>query len=131
MGMKSLLFVAALVAAASLAAPASSSEPPASHYIVVLEDAANSRAVAREHVRTAGAEVSHVYGHALKGYAARLTPTSLAAVRADARVRYVSPDGEARIDAQTLPTGIDRIDGELSSTLAGNGSGSVDVDVAV
>jgi subtilisin family serine protease len=35
------------------------------------------------------------------------------------------------IDQQTLPTGIDRIDGELSSTASGNGSGSVDVDVAV
>ena len=35
------------------------------------------------------------------------------------------------IDAQTLPTGIDRIDGELSSTASGNGSGSVGVDVAV
>ena len=33
---------------------------------------------------------------------------------------------------QTLPTGIDRVDGELSSTLAGNGGGvDVNVDVAV
>jgi subtilisin family serine protease len=30
-----------------------------------------------------------------------------------------------------LPTGVDRIDGELSSTVAGNGTGSVDVDVVV
>jgi subtilisin len=36
-----------------------------------------------------------------------------------------------RIAAQTLPTGINRIDGELSSTVSGNGSGSVNVDVAV
>jgi subtilisin len=35
------------------------------------------------------------------------------------------------IAAQTLPTGINRIDGELSSTVSGNGSGSVSVDVAV
>ena len=49
----------------------------------------------------------------------------------DARVEYVSIDRAVRIAAQTLPTGIDRIDGELSSTVSGNGSGSVGVDVAV
>jgi subtilisin len=128
--MKPLVFAAALVAAAVVAAPASS-EPPASSYIVVLADGANSPAVARAHARSAGAEVSHVYRHALTGYAARLTAAALAAVRADARVRYVTPDREVRLAAQMLPTGVDRIDGDVSSTLAGNGSGSVDVDVAV
>jgi subtilisin len=43
----------------------------------------------------------------------------------------VTSDREVRLAAQVLPTGVDRIDGELSSTLAGNGSGSVNVDVAV
>lgn len=33
--------------------------------------------------------------------------------------------------AQTLPTGVNRIEGDKSSTLAGNGSGSVNVGVAV
>ena len=128
--MKALLFVAALVAAAALPGPAASG-PAASPYIVVLADDASSQGVAREHARTAGAEVSHVYRHALRGYAARLTPAGLAAVRSDARVRYVAPDGEVRLEAQVLPTGIDRIDAEVSSTLAGNGSGSVNVNVAV
>jgi subtilisin len=128
--MKPLLFVGALVVAAALAGPASSG-PPASPYIVVLADGANSRAVANEHTRSAGAEVSHVYGHAVKGYAARLTPAGLAAVRADARVRYATPDREVQLDAQELPTGVDRIDADVSSTLAGNGSGSVNVNVAV
>jgi hypothetical protein len=35
------------------------------------------------------------------------------------------------VDAQVLPTGVDRVDGELSSTVSGNGSGSVDVDIAI
>jgi subtilisin len=128
--MKALLFVAVVAVAAFVAAPASS-EPPASPYVVVLVDGANSRAVARDHARSAGAEISHFYGHALAGYAARLTPAGLAAVRSDARVRYVTPDRQLGLAAQVLPTGVDRIDGELSSTLAGNGSGSVDADVAV
>lgn len=65
--MKPLLFVAALVAAAAVLAAPASSEPPASSYIVVLADGANSQAVARAHARTASAEVSHVYRHALRG----------------------------------------------------------------
>jgi subtilisin len=128
--MRALLFVAAVAVAALVAAPASS-KPPVDPYIVVLADGANSGAVARDHARRAGAEVSHVYGHALAGYAARLTPAGLGVVRSDPRVRYVTPDRQVRLAAQVLPTGVDRIDGELSSTVAGNGSGSVDVDVAV
>ncbi len=101
-------------------------------YIVVLKSGADSRAVARDHARTAGAEVEFVYAHALRGYAARLSATGLARVRADARVAYVSADRVARAVAQTLPTGIDRIDGERSSTASGNGSGAVtNVAVAV
>ena len=124
--MKPLLFVAALVAAAVLPGTASS-EPPSAPYIVVLADGASPQAVAREHARTAGADVSHVYGHALRGYAARLTPAGVAAVRSDPRVEYVTADREVRLVAQVLPTGVDRIDGELSSTAAGDGSGSVNV----
>jgi subtilisin family serine protease len=128
--MKPLLFVAALVAAAALPGPAASG-PAASPYIVVVADGASSQSVAREHARTADADVSHIYAHALRGYAARLTPAGLAAVRSDARVRYVTPDREVRLSAQVLPTGVDRIDADVSSTLAGDGSGSVNVNVAV
>jgi subtilisin len=51
-------------------------------------------------------------------------------VRSDSRVNYVAADRDVSIAAQTLPTGINRIDGELSTTVSGNGSGSVNVDVA-
>jgi subtilisin len=40
-------------------------------------------------------------------------------------------DQTVSADAQTLPTGINRIDGELSSTISGNGSGAVNADVAI
>src|SRR4029453_2735503 len=33
--------------------------------------------------------------------------------------------------AQSLPTGVDRIQGDVSSTVSGDGAGSVDLDVAV
>ena len=41
------------------------------------------------------------------------------------------PDREVHLAAQTLPTGINRVDGERSSTVSGNGSGSVNVDIAI
>ena len=56
---------------------------------------------------------------------------ALDTVKADSRVAFVSPDREVHITAQALPTGINRIDADTSSTLAGNGSGSVNINVAV
>ncbi|MFN2390063.1 MAG: S8 family serine peptidase [Actinomycetota bacterium] len=101
------------------------------HYIVVLHDTADADSTAQEHARRFGANVSHVYRHALHGYAARLSDQAVARISSDARVQWVEPDRVVTLAAQTLPTGINRIDGELSSTVSGDGSGSVNVDVAV
>ena len=124
-----------LIAASTIALVAPATAAPsaaASRWIVVLDDSAGDpQAVANEHARGHGAAIGHVYRHAIHGYAATMTPAAAARVAADPRVALVSPDGEVSIDAQTLPTGINRIDGELSSTVSGNGSGSVNVDVAV
>jgi subtilisin len=43
----------------------------------------------------------------------------------------VVADRAVHLAAQTLPTGINRVDGERSSTVSGNGSGSVNVDIAI
>ena len=100
-------------------------------WIVTLVEGSSPRAVAADHASEHAAVVLHVYEHALSGYAARMSETAAARVAADPRVASVEPDREVAIAAQPVPTGIDRIDGELSSTLAGNGSGAVNVDVAV
>lgn len=85
----------------------------------------DSAEVASEHSRRHGASVGFVYGHALKGYSATIPSERVAALRADSRVDYVVPDGVASAVAQTLPWGIDRVNADASSTLAGNGSGAV------
>jgi subtilisin family serine protease len=103
----------------------------AGRYIVVLKDGSATGSVAAYHEGFAGVDVDARYTHALDGYAATLTTSALAAVKADARVDFVSPDRRVRAAAQSLPTGINRIDGELSSTASGNGSGAVNVNVAV
>jgi subtilisin len=105
-------------------------------YIVVAKPGVDAAALARDHARADGAVVSHVYRHALRGYAAELSTQGVATVRADGRVAYVAEDRVVEADApapgaQVLPTGIDRIDGEVSSTQSGNGSGAVNINVAV
>jgi subtilisin family serine protease len=103
----------------------------AGQYIVVLEDGANARSVAASHARSADVDVLRVYEHALKGYTARLSERALERVRADARVLFVSADRTVTATAQTLPTGVNRIEGDQSSTKSGDGSGSVNVAVAI
>jgi subtilisin family serine protease len=103
-----------------------------SGYVVVLKGAAGAAgAQARRAAGLYGARVGHVYRHALSGYSATLTAAGLAALRADPAVAAVVPDATLRIQAQQLPTGIDRIDGELSSSRSGDGTGAVNADVAV
>ncbi|HWC25784.1 MAG TPA: S8 family serine peptidase [Solirubrobacteraceae bacterium] len=104
--------------------------PIAGSYIVTLSSG-DPGSVAAEHARREGASVEHVYRHALRGYAARMSETAARRIAADPRVQSVVVDQTVSIAAQTLPTGINRIDGELSATASGNGSGAVGVDVAI
>jgi subtilisin len=126
---KRLACALAATACAAAAAPAAAS---AASYIVVAKDGvADPGALAREHGRAHAAQVSHVYGHALRGYAAAMSAQSAARVAADPRVEFVEPDRAVSASAQAVPTGINRVDAELSSTVAGDGTGSVNVDVAI
>jgi subtilisin family serine protease len=126
MSKRILIPLVVLLLGATFAAPAG-----AARYVVVLDEGVDPDAVAAYHEGFAGVTVVHRYRHALNGYAAEVTPTALAALRADSRVDFVSADRVMRATAQALPTGINRIDGELSSTASGNGAGSVNVNVAV
>ncbi len=130
MGTRLLLLVAVLTAALAFAGTAFAGKI-SGQYIVVLKSGYDGRAVARDHARSAGADVLYTYRAALNGYAARLTPAGLVAVRSDLRVAFVSPDRTVHAFAQTLPTGVNRIQGDVSSTASGNGSGTVGAPVAV
>jgi subtilisin family serine protease len=67
----------------------------------------------------------HVYSAALRGFSARLTARQIAVLEDDPNVASIEPDGEMFAIAQTLPWGINRVDADLSSTIAGNGSGAI------
>jgi subtilisin len=138
----SLVIAGAVHSSTALAAP-SAAIPD--QYIVVFKDSVpdapgKARALAAQH----GLALRHAYSYALKGFAAVIPAAHLAAVQANPDVAAVVADEVVSLGPisakakpgggggpQQLPTGIDRIDGELSSTISGNGSGSVNVDVAV
>lgn len=101
-------------------------------YIVVLKSDANARKVAEVHSRGLGAEVTSIYEHALHGYAAKIPSARLSEVEADPRVQFVQQDRTAVAFEQTMPTGVNRIDGELSPTAKIGGSDErVNATVAV
>jgi subtilisin len=101
-------------------------------FIVVLEDDVSSpRSVADSHARRYGAAVTNVYSHALNGYAAKVPEQGIRGIRNDPRVAFVEKDSVEHAAVQNLPTGINRIEGDLSSTIAGNGLGTVNADIAV
>jgi subtilisin len=109
--------IAALLAVAAVTAAPAAAEPPRSSYIVVLRDSVPSAAAETAHLeRVHGFRSEHVYGHALKGFSARLGERQLARVKADPDVAFVSPDREVQIAAQvpllpgdTAPSGVRRI----------------------
>ena len=129
---RALAVLLAVGAVGAAAQPASATTPISGQYVVVLKGNADQAAVVAEHRRSANARVLGSYGHALKGYAARLSDADLRKVKADPRVDYVVQVQYGHpTEAQTLPPGIDRIDADLSSARAGDGSGAVDAEIAV
>ncbi|HVM36510.1 MAG TPA: S8 family peptidase [Actinomycetota bacterium] len=128
---KRVVAACALVLFAVALVPVAHAGGKASYIVVLKESVQNPGAVAREHADEHAAEIQFVYEHSIKGYAAVVPQARLDAVKSDERVAYVSEDRPVSLAAQSLPTGINRIDGEVSSTAAGDGAGSVDVDIAV
>lgn len=131
------VLAAAVLMLAAIALPAGAEPPSAGRgtipgaWIVLLNDTAAPDKVSAEHARKHGAQVDHTYRYALNGYAARMSDQAAARVAQDPRVRSVERDHVVTAFAQSTPTGINRVDGELSSTVSGNGGGVADVDVAV
>ena len=101
----------------------------AERYIVVFKDEAVAKPgqAASALARRDNLEVGFVYRHALEGFSAVIPQTKLDEVRADSRVKYIEHDGKMHAFAQTLPWGINKIDADLSSTRAGDGSGAVTI----
>jgi subtilisin len=128
---KLICALSAGLSAAALAvgpAQAAGSQPS----IVVFERGVAAGAASERLAERFGFEVGHVYRHALRGFSARVSTSAAEALERNPLVDYVQRDRRVSIAAQTLPTGIDRIDAELSPTAAIDGVDQrVNADVAV
>ena len=123
---RTVLLAVALTALTSLLVlPAQGSGPASDRYIVVLKQAGDSQAVANLHSARYGAAVDHVWSQALHGYAAVIPNDRVAALRADQNVSYVVADGVAHTQDQTIPWGISKVGANVSSTMAGDHTGSI------
>ncbi|WP_269436056.1 S8 family serine peptidase [Saccharothrix sp. NRRL B-16348] len=119
---------AAVLLAAVLPSASANAEAPTSGYIVLLADGVDVSTMAAQH----GDAVGHLYRSAVRGYSTHMSTADAERLARDPRVVLVQPDGVVSIAAQTMPTGIDRVDAELSPTAAIDGVDTrVDVDVAV
>ncbi|HEV8115039.1 MAG TPA: S8 family serine peptidase, partial [Acidimicrobiales bacterium] len=98
-------------AAAPTAPPAGAQGAERASFIVTLRPGADAAATAAEW-RGRGAEISHVYSHALSGFATRAGADLAEQLRGDGRVQRVERDGPVRASGtQASPTwGLDRID---------------------
>jgi len=123
--------VAALMAC--LFAPAALAAPPATKpYIVVLEDdVAHPANVAHRHEGNRDIDVGHIYGVAIKGYSADLTPGQLKAIEQDPNVDYVERDGV--IHPAFIGSQVKRVFADKNPRLAINETNDVaiDADIAI
>ena len=126
------LTAALVLPAASTTAQTATIQVVPNRYIVVLKPAGLSAAsVAASYDARPGVEVTQVYTTAISGFAAELDPSAARTLMTDPSVQGVFPDVISRGAAQTRPVGIDRVDADQNLVVAGNNTGSVDVDIAV
>ncbi len=100
--------------------------------VVTLADgvgSANAAAVAKAH----RADLGFVYSHALQGFSAEIPSARLNGLERDPRVASVELDQEFTIAAQTVPSGIQRIDADTNAAIDIDGVDDlrVDVDIAI
>ncbi|WP_248963900.1 S8 family peptidase [Sphaerisporangium perillae] len=128
-----VLFASSLALAATPATAAFAAAPdPVGDYIVVLKAGTDPSSLADTQARSRGGAVAKIFSHALQGYSAKMSASAASAIAGDSRVLWVQPDRAVSISAQTVPTGVNRADAELSPTAKINGVDErVGVDVAV
>jgi len=84
-------------------------------YIVVLQPSVNVAVYAPLLDRRDGVDLEQVFPTSVNGLHARLTATAFESLARDPRVLFVAPNRRFTATAQTLPAGVDRIDGEQTS----------------
>lgn len=104
----------------------------ADRYIVLLRDGSDVDGAIGRLSRGLAIRPDHAYRHAVRGFSAHLNAHQLAEVKADPSVALVEADRAVQLESQTLPTGVDRVDADLSPTAKIDGLDErVDADIAI
>lgn len=104
----------------------------ADRYIVLFRDGVDADGEIGRLSRGLDIRPDHAYNSTVRGFSARLNAHQLAVVEADPSVALVEADRVVQLEAQTLPTGVDRIDADLSPTARIDGlDEGVDADIAI
>ena len=119
-----LLVCILLLAAVAPYVPASAA-PEVGRYVVSLKKDRNPQVTASQHRARYGAKADRYYTSAIKGYSAMIPNHRVDELRADPSVISVTKNYTFRAAAQTLPTGVDRVQADI---VPGTGEG---VQVAV
>lgn len=94
----------------------------ADRYVVVFKDLPEAASeVAREAARH---HAVHRYQAVFNGFAAELSPQALAALQKHPLVQAIEPEFEVRLVADSVPTGVDRVDAELAHVAGAMGIGA-------
>ena len=130
-------------AAADPAAPDTTATPAASaapdgqpdatgRYIVMLRTGTDTAAAVAKAGKRDGVKADRSYGKALRGFAAKLDKHQKADLLADPNVVAVVPDEVIQLTAQTVPTGVRRVNDLVNPIAKIDGTDvRVDADVAI
>jgi subtilisin len=104
----------------------------ADRYIVLLREGSDVDGTIGRLSRRVGIRPDHAYRNAVRGFSAHLDARQLADVKADPSVALVEADRVVQLESQTLPTGVDRVDADLSPAAKIDGLDErVDADIAI
>lgn len=114
-----------------VAAPPATGRPDATgRYIVMLRSGVDTTAEVKR-AKGHGLKVDRTFARAVHGFSAKLDTKQERDLRADPNVLAVVPDGVIQL-AQTIPTGVSRVGGQVSDVADIDGSDQrVDADVAI
>ena len=127
-----LVLSIAMQPALANAAPNQKANKIQGQYIIVLSDDSDL-ASETEKAKSKGAEIIHEYKYAIKGFAVKVQNDKVLEMikKNNPSISYIEPDYEVQAFAQVIPSGINRVDADLSSTKSGDGQNSINVDIAI
>jgi len=129
-GVAFFTMVAALCWSTFPMATAKTADPTKSYIVILHDQVTNSDSVAFDLAIGHQLAIGHTYKTALKGFSAEMPASRVNRLQRDARVKAVIEDREVHSMAQTIPTGVRRVDAPTNPN-KGSGIGIAVLDTGI